>query len=249
MENNNFVKSIRKSWFHEPVNQPSLVGNRCPQMQNDESSGKWCHLDNQRPDDLKYTVPVNDNEPFSNVSSGMFGPRNEYVPNSGLGAPSENIYYDFANRENLSLCNLDNGIPDGNDNEGRHFNWNNPEKLLYTEDLAPACNTTVPPVPTAMPPRVEYFSPETDSPNQQLTTETTTTPTPEQPVQIQKEVLIVPVESKKCRSAVLDMKLVKDILILIGLIGFLVLIIFIIRRYGKITEDLTSSMSLSFENV
>jgi hypothetical protein len=274
MENNNFVKSIRKSWFHKPVSQPTLLGNRCPPMQNNELSGKWCHDENFRPEDLKYSVPVNDNEPFSNVSSGMVAPRYEYLPNSGLGMPTEKLQYDFTSRENLSLCNLDNGIPEGNDGTAKHFNWNNPEKLIYTEDLAPRCNP--PPmfsptnVDTQVLTNLEKFTEETDSVPVELTTSVpqttpatttsaTTMPATTQPVaavkpevetKVETEIVILPVETKKCKSAQLNMALVRDILILIGLICFVLLIIYIIRRYGQITNDLTSSSySLSFENV
>jgi hypothetical protein len=262
MENNNFIKILKNSWSHKPVSQPTLLGNRCPDSFGNEPYGQWCHPENSRPNELKYTVPVNDNEPFSNVANGMIAPVNEFLPNSGLGMPSDNAYVNFPARENLSLCTLENSITDANDKDSKYFNWNNPEKLIYTEDLAPRCNESIVSTLVAETPVVTVPVAETPV----VTVPVAETPVVTVPVaettQIEKfetipdatvqtnTMVIIPVETKKCKSAQLNMALIRDILILIGLIGFVILMIYIIRRYGKITEDLTSSnFSLSFEDI
>ena len=118
----------------------------------------------------------------------------------------------------------------------------------------PMMSETTPPVQ-----KVEQFTNET--PVTPVTTPITTpitTPVTtvgalveKQPeMQTEKEIIVVPVESKKCKSAELNMTLIRDILILVGLVCFVILMIYVIRRYGNITKDLSaSSFSLSFENV
>ncbi len=237
-----------------PVNQPSQIGNICPEVSQNEPWSNWCHTEKSKPIDLKYTIPVNDNElPMNLNDRNDVVYQNEFVPHSDRGTPSENILIDFKTKETLTECNLDQTIPNASSYDNKYYSWDNPEELLYNDNLEPLChkesekNITEVKIEPKITGNIESNVVSTDiSTNiQNLTTKIETffqdiTETMENKIESTQK----PIEKKQiCKFfSGNEYDVLKDVIVLFFIIGFVLCIIIFVKKFGK-SNDIFKDVS------